>query len=167
MKEIRLEELCNLLSTPLPRSTSIPSSEVPQPYRGLLAHEEHMTETMEAHHGGPADVRVLESRLDGDLYSRKIQLIQRGSGKIILFGLVRIDLSLVTPTVRAAILEGKTPMGRVLIENDVLRRVEPVSYLRIENADWFGQPATLYGRLAILHCDDQAAIQLFEVVAPQ
>ena len=33
---------------------------------------------------------------------------------------------------------------------------------------WFGlkEPATLYGRLAIIHCDGKPAVELLEIVAP-
>jgi hypothetical protein len=34
--------------------------------------------------------------------------------------------------------------------------------------EWFGltEPETTYGRQAIIHCDDQPAIELLEIVAP-
>ncbi len=44
----------------------------PEPYKGLLVHAHHMTTTMEKFHHSPVVVEVLDRRLDGDLYSRKI-----------------------------------------------------------------------------------------------
>ena len=56
-----------------------PTSEVlaeaiPQPYRRLLAHHEHMTVSVETHHGCPVDVEVITAKQSGDYYSRKIVL---------------------------------------------------------------------------------------------
>lgn len=148
-----------------PVCVEVPAEAVPEPYRGLLVHEHHMTVTVEAYHGGLVDVRVLESRLDGELYSRRILLELQSSGKVVQYGLVRLDLSRVVPEVRARILEQKTPLGRVLIEHDVLRRVEPTAYLRFTSTPWFGEVAT-YGRLAIIHFDGEPAVEVLEVVAP-
>jgi chorismate-pyruvate lyase len=148
-----------------PACTEVPGDAVPEPYHGLLVHEHHMTVTVEAYHGSPVDVRVLEARQDGQLYSRRILLVLQASGEVVQFGIVRIDLSQLAPEARERIVEGKTPVGRVLIEHDVLRRVEPTTYLRFPSAPWFGGQAT-YGRLAIIHFDGEPAVEVLEVVAP-
>jgi hypothetical protein len=156
----------------LPECEIIPGTDVPEPYRGLLVHEHHMTVTVEAYHGDLVDVRILARRHQGDCYSRKILLALQKTGRIVQFGIVRIDLGLCSPAVRAAIVAGKTPVGRVLIENNVLRRIEPTAFLRIAGKApqmrWFGltEPQTLYGRLAIIHCDGRPAVELLEIVAP-
>jgi hypothetical protein len=150
----------------------IPGDAMPQPYRGLLVHEHHMTVTVEAYHGGPVDVRILLRRQDGDSYARKILLVHRATGKVVQFGLVRIDLSETDPEVRAAIVAGGTPLGRILIEHNVLRRIEPTAYLRITpgpaNLAWFGaeRAEALYGRLGIIHCDGRPAVEVLEILAP-
>ncbi len=152
--------------------TVIPGDEVPAPYHDLLVHEHHMTVTVEAYHGGPVDVRVLEWRQDGSHYARKILLVLRSTGKVVQFGIVRIDLDRTTPEVRAALLARQTPVGRILIQHDVLRRIEPTAFVRIdagpEQMAWFGQaePAVLYGRLAIIHFNNKPAVELLEVVCP-
>ncbi|MFO0879719.1 MAG: hypothetical protein U0840_20420 [Gemmataceae bacterium] len=150
----------------------IAGSAMPEPYRGLLVHDQHMTVTVEAFHGGPVDVQVAQERQDEHLYARKISLTHQATGRTVLFGIVRIDLRLTSPEVRAAILARQTPLGRILIEHDVLRRIEPTSYLKITPGPaqlaWFGlsEPAPLYGRLAFIHCDGEPAIELLEVVSP-
>lgn len=150
----------------------IRGEDMPQPYRDLLVHEHHMTVTVEAFHGGPVEVRVLAVRRDGNLYSRKILLVHRATGKVVQFGIVRIDLSKTSPEVAQAIVAEQTPLGRILIEHDVLRRIEPTAYLKITprpiQMSRFGmkEPLPLYGRLAIIHCDGQPAVELLEVVAP-
>jgi hypothetical protein len=148
----------------------VPASQVPQPYHKLLVHEHHMTVTVEAHHGSLVDVRVLEKKRDGDSYARKILLALKSDGKIVQFGLVRIWLNYCSPAVRAEILAEKTPLGRILINHNVLRRIEPTEYLRVtpgpEMVHWFGSSAPTYGRLALIHCDGQPAVELLEIVAP-
>jgi len=170
----RLDELFALFAGPddHPPVEYIDGEDMPQPYRDLLVHEHHMTVTMEAFHGGPVNVRVLDFRQDGSRYSRKIVLASRDTGKIVQFGIVRIDLDVTTPEVRAAIVARQTPLGRILIEHNVLRRIEPTAFLRIhagsEQMAWFGltEPSTLYGRLAIIHYNEQPAVELLEVAAP-
>lgn len=151
-------------------TTPLAGEDVPEPYRGLLVHEHHMTVTVEAHHGEPVDVRVLEYRQDGEVYSRKILLVLRSTGKVVQFGIVRIDLSRTSPEVRAALLTRQTPVGRILIEHNVMRQVTPTEFLRVEAepgpAAWFGATTPCYGRLAIIRLDGRAAVEVLEIVAP-
>ena len=155
-----------------PKYEVVPPDAVPPPYRGLLVHEQHMTVTVEAYHGGPVDVRVLEYRQDGDHYSRKILLAHQATGKIVQFGIVRIDLSKASAEVSAAIVERKTPVGRILIRHDVMRRIEPTAFVRIDAGPaqmaWYGETGegVLYGRLARIHFDGVPAVEVLEVVRP-
>ena len=170
-----LEELYALFPAPgtPPAYRIIAGEEVPQPYRGLLVHEHHMTVTVEEFHGSRVDVRVLSRRSDGESYARKILLVLQSTGRVVQFGIVRIDLAQTSPEVAAAIRSEATPVGRILIEHDVLRRIEPTAYLRIEPGPevrgWFGlsEPRPVYGRLALIHCDGKPAVELLEVVAPE
>ena len=148
----------------------VPGVEVPAPYHDLLVHEHHMTVTVEQYHDSPVDVRVLEWRQDGSYYARKILLALRSTGQVVQFGIVRIDLDQTSPEVRAALLARQTPVGRILIQHDVLRRIEPTGFVRIDAGPaqmaWFDEvgTGTLYGRLAIIHCDGRPAVELLEVV---
>lgn len=151
----------------------VPAAQVPQPYHRLLVHEHHMTVTVEAHHKCAVDVVVLDRRHDGDLYARKILLTRHSDGRVVQFGLVRIHLEFTSPDVRAEIVAEQTPLGRVLIDHNVLRRIEPTAFLRVTPGPammtWFGlnNPTQTYGRLALIHCDGRAAIELLEIVAPE
>jgi chorismate-pyruvate lyase len=151
----------------------ISADQVPQPYRELLVHEHHMTVTVEAHHKSLVDVKVLERQCHGDAYARKILLAKQTDGRIVQFGLVLIWLNYCSPEVRAEILAEKTPLGRILIEHNVLRRIEPTDFLRVtpgpEMMQWFGlkTPEPAYGRLALIHCDGKPAIELVEIVTPE
>lgn len=145
---------------------------VPEPYHGLLVHEHHMTVTVEAYHGDLVDVRILARLHQGDVYARKILLALQKTGQVVQFGIVRINLSLCAPAVRDAIVEGKTPVGRVLIQHNVLRRIEPTAFLLLQGGPaqmrWFGLDGRrdLYGRRAFIHCDGKPAVELLEIVAP-
>lgn len=157
----------------LPAYELVPADKVPAPYHGLLVHEHHMTVTVEAYHDSLVDVRVLDRRHDGDSYARKILLVLQNGGQIVLFGIVRVNLRYCSAAVREAILSERTPFGRILIEHNVLRRIEPTAYLRVVPGptmmQWFGidRPLPTYGRLAIIHCDEHPAVELLEIVAPE
>jgi chorismate-pyruvate lyase len=131
-----------------------------------------MTVTVEAHHGGPVNVVILERRQDGDAYARKILLTLEGTAKVVQFGIMRIQLSYCSEPVRREILAGRTPLGRILIHHDVLRRIEPTAFLRVlpgpDMMNWFElpHPTPTYGRLAYIHCDGKPAVELLEIVAP-
>ena len=153
-------------------ATVIFANDIPEPYRGLLAHTEHMTVTVEDFYGRHVDVRVLEAGRDGDFYHRRIVLTLEGRDQIVQFGAVRIDLTCLSPEVRDAILEQKTPLGRVLIEHNVLRRIEPTAFLKVEPGLSLVRtllppaPRTLYGRTGVIFCNDRPAIAVLEVLCP-
>lgn len=156
----------------LPAHEAVPGEQVPEPYRTLLVHDQHMTVTMEAFHGKPVYVRVLQRHRSGSWYARKILLFLVGTEKVVQFGIVRINLDVCSREVRRAILEEATPLGRILIRHNILRRIEPVSYLRIvaegELARLFRleKPTVTYGRLALIHYEGNPAVELLEVPAP-
>ncbi|HZY85216.1 MAG TPA: hypothetical protein VFE78_10325, partial [Gemmataceae bacterium] len=131
------------------------------------------TVTLEAHHGDLVDVKVLEYRVADDSYARKILLPLKRTGRVVMFGLMRVNFRYCTDAVRQEILAGQTPLGRVLINHNVLRRIEPTAFLRVHPgpamAGWFGldAPRPTYGRFALIHCDEQPAVELLEVVAPK
>ena len=147
--------------------------QVPPPYQQLLVHEHHMTVTVENYHGEPVNVRVLQVIRRGEDYARKILLSLRDQGRVVQFGLVRIRLRYCDPAVRQAILEEQTPLGRILIDHQVLRRIESRRFFRMIPGPalmgWFGltEPTPTFGRTAIIHCDGQPAIELLEIVAPE
>ena len=146
--------------------------EVPEPYRGLLVHHQHMTVTVEDHYHEPVEVQVIATRRDGDSYSREILLELKSTKKVVQFGIVRINLTCLSEPVRNAILEEKTPLGRVLIEHNVLRHIEPTAFLRItpqaKLMSWFGMttPQVCYGRTGVIFCNDLPAIAVLEILTP-
>ena len=129
-----------------------------------------MTSTLREFHGQALRLNVLDQRVEGDVYSRSINLALQANGRIVEYGFVRMDMRLVPPSVRAEILEKATPLGDILIKHRVLRRIDPKWFLRFGEdspmLEWFGtsRPAEAFGRLGVIHCDGQAAIELLEVV---
>jgi len=107
---------------PLPRSREVAEGELPGPYRALLAHNRHMTVALEERHG-PVAISVLSKRLDGSVYRRRTLLVRAGTRVPVLLGAVRLDLDALPPRVRREILRQEVPLGRILITNEVLRRV--------------------------------------------
>src|SRR5437899_9001526 len=132
-----------------------------------------MTVTVEAHHGDLVSVKILARRHTKDTYARKILLTLQGTGKVVQFGIMAIDLRQCAPQARDEIVAGQTPLGRILIRHNVLRRIEPTAFLRVTPGktmmQWFGldRPTPTYGRLAIIHCNERPAVELLEIVAPE
>lgn len=147
--------------------------DVPQPYHELLVHPHHMTVTMEAHHGDEVRTHILTVHRVGDFYARRILLELKGSGRVVLYGIVRVNLALCAAAVRDEIIAGQKPFGRVLIDHDVMRRIEPTEFLHVvpgpNMVRWFGlpRPEPTYGRLALIHCDERPAVELVEIVIPE
>jgi chorismate-pyruvate lyase len=146
---------------------------MPEPYRRLLAHHEHMTVSVERHHGCPVDVEVLTARQSGDYYSRKIVLHRQSDRRTVLFGIPRLNLRLVDDDVRREILSENKPLGRVLIEHNVLREVQLASLYRVTPGPALCEmfrpsaPLATYGRTAFIYCDGYPAVELLEIVSPQ
>ena len=139
------------------RAVPVAGDDVPEPYRGLLVHTHHMTVTVERFYGSAVDVRVLNSHRSGNEYARKILLtLKNDPRRVVQFGLVRINLGVCPEPVRHAIVEGKTPLGRVLIQHDMLRRIEPVAFLRVAlSAEML--PGTVAGWVPAIPSDPCAA----------
>ena len=143
---------------------------IPTAERRLLAHREHMTEVLQAHHGNPVEVQVLDQKLDGDHYSRKITLTPGHVSKIVECGIVRLNFSFMPAVVKEEILARKTPLGAVLIKHNILRWIEPLWFVQLppqsDVMKLFGMnnPKPVWGRLAVIYCNGEPAIELLETV---
>lgn len=170
-----LDALMNPFRSAAPLFTKalhLPQAVTPEPYAGLLVHHEHMTVAMENFHKDRVDVEVLDRHLEGPILYRKIILRCSTSGVVVQFGLVRFDLRTVSQQVRDEIMAEETPLGRILINHNLLRHVDLNAILELslgeELAALMEVPAgtTTYGRLATLFCDHQPAVDLLEVSRP-
>ena len=88
-----------------------------------------------------------------------------------MFGIVRLDLSVLSPEVRTKIESQQIPLGRILIEHNVLRVVKLLKLFRIQPGEDLAtdlnlaQKSTCFGRTALIFCDGAPAIELLEIVA--
>lgn len=166
----RLDEMYGLFGEDPPPYLSREPAAIPEPQRSLLHHERHMTVTLERFHDVEVRLSVLQQVHRGDFYSRKI-LLSRPDDTVVQFGLMRIDLRRVHQTAREAILQGARPLGRILIEEEILRRISMHGLLQLEPTAELRElvgptPANepLYGRLATILCNESPAVDLLEVV---
>lgn len=145
---------------------------VPSPYDALLDHHEHMTVTVESHYGEPVDVAVHRTLGEGTWYSREITLLTHKSRKIVMYGIVLLNIEALDPDVWRQIESQEIPLGRALIEHNVMREVQLVELWRVRAgnnlASLLNTPigGTLYGRTALIYCDGEPAIELLEIVSP-
>ena len=151
--------------------TEVQPEEMPQPARQLLVHTRHMTRVLSGYYGAPVDLHVLESRYDGeDLYQRKIMLTVRETDRVVEYGVVRLDFRYMPKAVKEAILEEHAPLGSILINHNVMRRIQPRWYLSLPHGggilNWFGCPTAgpLYGRIGTIYCEGEPALEVLEIV---
>ncbi len=169
-----LAALCGLFHSSVSELGSfepVTKFEMPEDYRNLLAHEEHMTVTVEAFHGCLVDVGVLGRVRAEDTYAREIVLKRQTDGAVVQYGLMRVHLSLLAPPVRAAIEEEHTPLGRILIEHNVLRRIQLLALYRVRTASLLRrllatEQEVTFGRAARIDVDGEPAVEVIEIVAP-
>jgi chorismate-pyruvate lyase len=145
---------------------------VPAPYDALLDHNSHMTVTVESHYGEPVEVVVHRAKRHQNWYSREITLQTRNTKKVVQYGIVRLNIDSLEPQVWRRIESQEVPLGRVLIEHQVLREVQLCELWRVQAgsnlAGYLGidPGTTLYGRTALIYCDGEPAIELLEIVTP-
>lgn len=150
----------------------IAKTQTPEPYKRLLVHDLHMTVAMEDYHGSSVDVHVVQQRLERDTYARQSILTRQGDNRPVQFGIVRFNFQYVSPEVREEILSGQTPLGRILINHDVMRHVDLGAILEITAGPGLAAALQMpvggktYGRLATLFCNHKPAVDLLEVSAP-
>jgi chorismate-pyruvate lyase len=148
---------------------AVTAEQLPEDYRVLLAHDDHMTVTVEAFHNCLVDVRVLREETDCNIYSRTSLLSCQATGRVVQFGIMRLNLQQLAPDVRPEITGGGMPLGRVLIRHNVLRHVElqrlwqvrpgPALREHLQLAD--GEP--IFGRSARIVVEGRPAVELLEI----
>ena len=149
----------------------VPASDLTDDARTLLAHNNHMTVTLEAFHNSLVDVEVLDQWQDGSSYARKILLIRQSDRAVVQFGIMRIWLTDLPGEARDEILSRSMPLGRTLIRHNLLREVQLVHLWRIRPGADLRQhlqldaSSVVYGRTAEILVDQRPTVQLLEIVA--
>ncbi|MFG0262494.1 MAG: hypothetical protein ACF788_08905 [Novipirellula sp. JB048] len=159
-----------LLESELGRFEALAS--LPPPYDRLLDHHKHMTVTVEAFYEQAVDVVVNRTRRDANWYAREITLVTQQDRRIVQYGIVHLNVDQLSEPVWKRIESEATPLGRVLIEHNVLRQVQLCGLWRVSAGPALvsrmqipiDQP--LYGRTALIYCDGDPAIELLEILAP-
>jgi chorismate-pyruvate lyase len=152
----------------LGRFERVEPAAVPEPFRGLLDHNSHMTVTVEKFHLSPVEVQVLETSVTRSQYARQILLARASDGKIVQWGIMRVSFSHLPDAVREEIERAETPLGRILIAHNVHRQVRLSALWRVEPGPALAKhlgPATTYGRTAIIEVAGEPAIELLEIVS--
>ncbi|TWU43172.1 hypothetical protein Q31b_22100 [Novipirellula aureliae] len=143
---------------------------VPPPYDQLLDHHSHMTVTVETFHGEKVDVDVLRAKRDACWYQREITLLTQQTKRPVLYGMVRLNVDLLNEESWRRIESRQTPLGRVLIENNLLCRVELCALWQVQVGPKLSLLMqreigdTIYGRTALIYCNGDPAIELLEIV---
>ena len=154
------------------QAETVPASAVPEPFQTLLVHPNHMTVTVERFFRDRVEVLVRDVNRSNGEYARDIRLALSKSGRIVQLGVVMIDLGVLTPPVRDAILAERTPLGRVLIEHGVLTVIEPVQFLNVSPGPELCRefqcpcPSTTYGRIGVISADGHPAVEVLEIMTP-
>lgn len=168
---VELDQLVSLFfdsSSELGQFKLVEPDEVPEPQRSLLNHDHHMTVTVEKFHSSPVDVVVLQEHRNENFYSREICLNRQSDHQTVQYGIVRLNFNHLDEPVQAEILDKSKPLGRILIENEVLRCVRLLSLYRVSPADVLRSKLQfdmdVYGRTAIIYCNQEPAIELLEIV---
>jgi len=168
-----LEQLIALFypqSDQLGQFQEVTGEETPEPFRQLLHHNAHMTVTVEQFHGTAVDVEVLAKRSEGSYYSRKILLRRQSDGKVVQYGIVRLNCDYLEDAPANEIKSEQTPLGRVLIQHNVLREVQLNTLWKVtpgeELRGYLGVPPgeAVYGRTALIYCNGEPAVELLEIV---
>lgn len=115
-------------------------------------------------------------------YTREITLVTQpgpstrhdrgsgGSGRIVQYGIVRLNTAAFRQQVWLEIASGQTPLGRVLIRHEVLREVQLCRLWAVSAGPSLARileiapGRRLFGRTALIRCDSQPAIELLEIV---
>ena len=158
---------------PQPRMERIDATEIPEPYRTLLVHENDMTATLEAHHGTRIHLRVIRSERHGQHYLRHVVLRLDGSNQPVEFGANRVALELYPQEAQDWILQEYVPLGRILAQFEIRHTCHPSAYLRLHPDALIGrelqlqEACTLYGRRNTLR-DPQGRIlsEILEILPP-
>lgn len=146
---------------------------LPEPYRDVLAHTEHMTERLERRYGQEMQLDVLDVR-DGERgYARRLRMRAGSGGPVVLEGWMRVLLDRLPVALRDEVRAGARPLGRMLIDAKVERRIDLLTFVApgetvADRASRGNRPTLVgaYGRIATIEIEGEPAVDLVEFVAP-
>lgn len=154
----------------LPVAEKVGNEDVPRALCALLSAPRPLTPRLEALHGEPLALRVLERRRHGDVYGRRVVLV-RGDGVPVVLGAIEIDLARLAPAIRDEVLAEAVPFGHILVgavaRPDALLRVACDPFIAAALALPI-ERAWLYGRRRTLVDGQRATVAtIVEILAPE
>ncbi len=144
--------------------------QLPPDAHQLLAHNEHMTVALESFHHSPVSVEALAEWRDEASYARCSLLSRQRDGAVVQFGMMRIWMNDLPAAAQNEITSKKSPLGRVLIEHNLLREVELITLWKITPGPALQQhlevndTSPIFGRTAQILVDERPTVQLLEIV---
>jgi chorismate-pyruvate lyase len=144
--------------------------DLPDGYRSLLAHHDHMTVALEAWHNSHVEIEALDEWRDESSYARASLLRRQTDRQVIQFGIMRIWLADLPPAAQDEIVSKRSPLGRVLIRHNLLREVEVLTLWRIQPGPVLRRhlqiegTSPIYGRSAQILVDERPTVQVLEIV---
>jgi chorismate-pyruvate lyase len=144
--------------------------ELPDDYRSLLAHHDHMTVALEAWHNSHVEIEAIDEWHDDASYARTSVLRRQTDSRAIQFGIMRIWLADLPETAQNEITTKRSPLGRVLIRHNLLREVEVLTLWRITPGPVLKEHLNLtgaepiFGRSAQILVDERPTVQVLEIV---
>ncbi len=153
--------------------TRVEPADMPDYARELLDHQAHMTVTLETHYATAVDLLVLTRNQTLSHYARKILLARGDTGRVVQYGIMRVHFAYLPDDVRREIERATVPLGRVLIEHDVLRKVQLMDLWEIfpgvELRQLLRVPPdqSVYGRTAVIHVDGEPTVEVLEIITPE
>ncbi|HMO92207.1 MAG TPA: hypothetical protein PKD64_08400 [Pirellulaceae bacterium] len=157
-------------STQLGRFRLVSEQQLPPSIHGLIAHNSHMTVAIERFHGTSVNLKVRNRNETASHYSREIVLLHQATSAVLQYGIVRLNTALFSPTIMAEIKSESIPLGKILIDNGIMRQVKLMSIWQIAAGPRLQQIfnrdglRVCYGRTALIYTDGMPAIELLEIV---
>ena len=150
----------------------IGEEQLPEPQRHLLVHDRDMTTRLECHHRSPIGLKALYISHEPESYFREVLLIAENSGNPVEYGAIEINLEVFPGDLRAKVLEGRKPLGGLLVEHDFAFVSSPQTYFQVQSDEHVQElleldgPTTLNGRSNILTTPDGRAIANIVEILP-
>lgn len=157
----------------LPVIGRVEPSEIPEPFRSLLVHENDMTPTLRDFYKETIHIRVLARQVVENEYFREVVLLLNGTEKAIEYGAIKIVLDLFPDAARAEILEESRPLGHILHEHKIPHFSRPHSFLAVASDHFINSALklsgahSLYGRRnTLVDPWDRPLAEIVEILPP-
>ncbi len=145
---------------------------VPEPYAGLLVHDNDMTSTLEKYFSDELKLQLLDKKIENQILTRSVLLIGEKSNVVTEYGAIHIFLDKFTEEAQAYILDSKVPLGAILRKFNISFVSQPQTFFRIKAVHEISgllkvpEGSWLYGRQNVLldPMDNKPLAQIIEIL---